>query len=116
MQTPYLERLHAAGVAPEAVDYVFCTHLHVDHVGWNTRRADGRWVPTFPNARYLFHRKEWEFWKDTLDDAQAAVMEDSVRPIVDAGLATLVDADHVIEDGVLERPPRPARARGRDHG
>jgi len=104
MQTPYLERLRAAGVAPDAVDYVFCTHLHVDHVGWNTRRADGRWVPTFSNARYLFHRKEWEFWKDTLDDAQAEVMQDSVRPIVDAGLATMVDADHVIEDGVRLTP------------
>jgi glyoxylase-like metal-dependent hydrolase (beta-lactamase superfamily II) len=72
MQTPYLERLLGAGVAPEAVDYVLCTHLHVDHVGWNTRQADGRWVPTFPNARYLFHRKEWEFWKDTLDEALRA--------------------------------------------
>lgn len=61
---PYLERLAAVGVAPEAVDFVVCTHLHVDHVGWNTRLVGGRWVPTFPRATYLFARAEWEFWRE----------------------------------------------------
>lgn len=106
MQTDYRKRLIAAGVNPEAVDYVFCTHLHVDHVGWNTHRKDGQWVPTFPNARYLFHRGEWEHWKHSKDDNQVEVMNDSVRPIVNAGLATMVEQDHVIADGiVLEYTP-----------
>ena len=56
MQTDYLKRLKRAGVNPEAVDVVFCTHMHVDHVGWNTYLKDGKWVPTFPNAKYLFHQ------------------------------------------------------------
>ena len=62
LQTPFLERLRAAGTEPEDVDYVMCTHLHADHVGWNTMLKDGRWVPTFPNARYLFARIEYEHW------------------------------------------------------
>ena len=60
LRTGFLDTLRAAGVAPEAVDVVICTHLHVDHVGWNTRLDNGRWVPTFPRARYLFARREWE--------------------------------------------------------
>ena len=60
---PYLANLAAAGFVPEGIDYVLCTHLHADHVGWNTRLLDGRWVPTFPNARYLFARQEWEHWR-----------------------------------------------------
>jgi Sigma-70 region 3/Metallo-beta-lactamase superfamily len=60
---PYLANLAAAGFAPEDIDYVLCTHLHADHVGWNTRLLNGRWMPTFPNARYLFAREEWEHWR-----------------------------------------------------
>lgn len=106
MRTDYLQRLIASGVNPEQVDYVFCTHMHVDHVGWNTRLQDGQWVPTFPNARYLFHRKEWEFWKDTQEKNQVEVMQDSVLPILQAGLAVMVEADHSIVDGItLESTP-----------
>jgi glyoxylase-like metal-dependent hydrolase (beta-lactamase superfamily II) len=106
MQTDYVDRLTAAGVNPQAVDYVFCTHLHVDHVGWNTHLKDGQWVPTFPNANYLFHRTEWEHWKDSRDDNQAEVMNDSVLPIVNAGLAAMVEQDHMIADGIgLEFTP-----------
>jgi glyoxylase-like metal-dependent hydrolase (beta-lactamase superfamily II) len=104
MRTDYLQRLIASGVNPAEVDYVFCTHMHVDHVGWNTHLDNGTWVPTFPNARYLFHEKEWEFWKDTKDDNQAEVMHDSVLPIVQAGLAVMVEADHVIDDGIRLEP------------
>ena len=100
MRTDYPERLAAAGVAPEEVDFVFCTHMHVDHVGWNTRLDNGRFVPTFPNARYLFHRTEWEHWRQTEEEIQAEVVKDSLLPIVDAGLAEMVESDHVIEDGV----------------
>src|SRR5262245_31392282 len=61
---PWLDTLRSAGVAPEDVDVVLCTHLHVDHVGWNTRLENGRWVPTFPNARYLISQREWEYWRE----------------------------------------------------
>ena len=59
-ENPYLDRLRAAGASPEDIDYVFCTHLHSDHVGWNTRLENGRWVPTFPNAKYLFSKTDFE--------------------------------------------------------
>ena len=104
MRTDYPERLAAAGVVPEEVDYVFCTHMHVDHVGWNTRLDSGRFVPTFPNAKYLFHRTEWEHWKETEEEIQAEVVKDSLLPIVDAGLAEMVEDGHVIEDGVRLLP------------
>ncbi|MGE0385381.1 MAG: MBL fold metallo-hydrolase [Gammaproteobacteria bacterium] len=100
LDTPYLERLQAAGAAPGEIDFVFCTHLHVDHCGWNTRLVDGRWVPTFPNARYLFSRREHDYWQahdtyvpgmDTSLEVNVGVFADSVRPVVEAGLAQLVD-------------------------
>ena len=72
LQRPFLDDLRAAGFAPESIDTVVCTHLHVDHVGWNTRLDDGRWVPTFPHARYLFAPREWEHWSATNEDAHAA--------------------------------------------
>ncbi|PTD16808.1 MBL fold metallo-hydrolase [Sphingomonas fennica] len=102
-RTPYLERLRAAGVAPEDVTHVLCTHLHVDHVGWNTRLLDGRWVPTFPNARYLFSRRESEFWDTRSGEGgrlpiNDGVFEDSVRPIIEAGLADLIDPPHALTD------------------
>jgi glyoxylase-like metal-dependent hydrolase (beta-lactamase superfamily II) len=65
LDTPYLDRMAAAGVNPADVDFVFCTHLHCDHCGWNTRRENGRWVPTFPNARYLFVGSEIARWGAT---------------------------------------------------
>ena len=60
---PWMDNLRACGVTPEEIDVVLCTHLHTDHVGWNTRLEDGRWTPTFPNARYLFHEKEYAYWQ-----------------------------------------------------
>jgi glyoxylase-like metal-dependent hydrolase (beta-lactamase superfamily II) len=88
LSMPYLERLAAAGYPAKTIDTVFCTHLHVDHVGWNTRLVDGAWVPTFEKARYLFGRTEYDYWKVHRDNPfEAAVFDDSVKPIVDAGLA-----------------------------
>ena len=89
----WLDDLRAAGVAPEDVDYVLCTHLHVDHVGWNTRKVDGRWVPTFPRAKYVFVGDEWEFWKHESAEGRDhdGCIDDSVLPIVEAGRAVFVD-------------------------
>ncbi|HXH83382.1 MAG TPA: MBL fold metallo-hydrolase [Candidatus Tectomicrobia bacterium] len=104
LRTPFLDDLAAAGVPPERVDVVVCTHLHVDHVGWNTRLDAGRWVPTFPRARHLFARREWEHWSREGDDDSRRVMEDSVRPVLDAGLADLVETDHRISDELWLEP------------
>ena len=93
--TPFLEMISAAGFAPDSIDTVLCTHLHVDHVGWNTKLVDGKWMPTFPKARYVFGRTEYEYWRDhsTAPDKQA-VFNDSVKPIVDADRADLIPSDH----------------------
>ena len=86
LDTPYIERFGATGIRPEQVDYVFCTHLHHDHCGWNTQLRDGRYVPTFPNARYPFVRREYERW-DTRQpghkpvDYNIGVFEQSVLPV-----------------------------------
>jgi len=102
---PYLENLAQAGLRPEDIDLVMCTHLHFDHVGWNTRLQDGSWVPTFPKARYLFGRRDFEFFSTQRHEAlHREAFADSVAPILDAGLADLVDADsrvhREIGDGV----------------
>jgi len=92
---PFLEKLTAAGFAPDSIDTVLCTHLHVDHVGWNTRLERGKWLPTFARARYVFGRTEYEYWRDHSEEpAHAAVFNDSVKPIVDAGKAELVESNH----------------------
>ncbi|MFE3502266.1 MBL fold metallo-hydrolase [Kitasatospora sp. NPDC059160] len=92
LRTDYLERLTAAGFAPETVDLVVLTHLHADHVGWNTRWEDGAWVPTFPAARYLTARAEREFWAGyDMDEARAQMFRDSVLPVERAGQLDLVD-------------------------
>ena len=102
----FLHDLQIAGVAPDAVDIVLCTHLHIDHVGWNTRLENGRWVPTFPRARYLFGRKDWEYFStnDAAAGAGRDVIDESVRPVVEAGQVDLIDGTHAIEDGVLVEP------------
>ncbi len=98
----YLDNLTALGVTPDDIDYVMCTHLHVDHVGWNTRLVDGRWVPTFPNARYLMSAAEVE-WTRSLDDPPADYL-DSVLPVIEAGQADLVAGDHALDDEVWLEP------------
>jgi glyoxylase-like metal-dependent hydrolase (beta-lactamase superfamily II) len=103
-QGRFLEDLAEAGFARERVDTVLCTHLHVDHVGWNTMLKHGKWVPTFPNARYLFGRREWEHWSRHGGEGERAVQADSVRPILDAGLAQLVEMDHRLTPEVFLEP------------
>lgn len=104
LDTPFLERLEHAGFPRESIDFVLCTHLHVDHCGWNTMLVEGRWVPTFPNARYLFARGEVEFALAETDGDAPAIFADSVQPILDAGLAELVEPGHVIVEGVTLKP------------
>lgn len=100
LSTQFLEHLGAAGWSREDVDAVVCTHLDVDHIGWNTMLEDGEWVPTFPKARYLIGRKEYDFWKDIDEAEQVAAMSDSIKPVFDAGLVELVEQDHVISPEV----------------
>jgi glyoxylase-like metal-dependent hydrolase (beta-lactamase superfamily II) len=102
---PYLDTMTAAGFAPESIDTVLCTHLHVDHVGWNTRLVDGRWVPTFAQARYVFGKTEYEYWRDYREEPdKVAVFNDSVKPIADAGKADLVASDARFSDEITLIP------------
>lgn len=106
---PWLERLREVGVAPEEVDFVMCTHLHADHVGWNTRLENGRWVPTFPNARYLFGRTEFQRWdlRSPNYDGPAHndfVFEDSILPVAEAGQMVLIDDGHTVDDMLVVEP------------
>jgi len=110
LNVPYIARLAAAGVKPEDIDMVMCTHLHVDHVGWNTRLDNGRWVPTFPNAKYVWSKTDFDYFSGIDRDPQkgpaiGGAMRDSVFPIVEAGLVTMVDdRAQAIEDGISIEP------------
>jgi glyoxylase-like metal-dependent hydrolase (beta-lactamase superfamily II) len=103
---PWADALAAEGLTAEDVDYVFCTHLHIDHTGWNTKLVDGRWVPSFPNAKYVFHKGEYAAWealaKEGVDRPGGAggVWRMNCEPIVAAGQALLVDEDFRLDDGI----------------
>jgi glyoxylase-like metal-dependent hydrolase (beta-lactamase superfamily II) len=105
---PYLQRLAGAGLTPADIDFVCCTHLHGDHVGWNTRLEDGRWVPTFPNARYLFAAGEVEYWETyhRVDPGNPFIRPwtDSVLPVIEAGRVDRVASDHEILPGIRLQP------------
>ncbi|MEM7744720.1 MAG: MBL fold metallo-hydrolase [Pseudomonadota bacterium] len=96
----WLQRLQAMGMQPEQVTHVLCTHLHSDHSGWNTRLLDGRWVPTFPNARYIFAKAEVAH----AEANETELYAENVLPVIAAGQADLVETDHQIEDGVWLEP------------
>jgi len=101
LQTRFLADLTAAGYARETIDTVICTHLHVDHVGWNTMLDGGSWVPTFPSARYLMGRVEFDHWTSQHDrEDMEAIIADSVAPVWEAGLVDLVETDHRICDEI----------------
>lgn len=115
LDVPYLERLEAAGVRAQDVDYVLCTHLHVDHCGWNTQLRNGKWVPTFPNAKYIFSQTEYDQWNpqdptypkagmNPTSGVNAGVFEDSVLPIVEHGLAQMVTGRHAIDRNLSIEP------------
>jgi glyoxylase-like metal-dependent hydrolase (beta-lactamase superfamily II) len=96
LQNDFLGDFAAAGFDREKIDVVLCTHLHVDHVGWNTMLVNDTWVPTFPNARYLLARDEFEHWRNDDEEFQQVIMGDSVMPVFDAGLVDLVDTTHQV--------------------
>lgn len=106
---PWLDNFRAAGLRFESIDYVFCTHLHIDHTGWNTMLRDGRWVPTFPNAKYIFHKEEYAYWEAAtrrgahppgaiLVGGAQNVWTFNCLPIVEAGQALLVDDTFELDD------------------
>jgi glyoxylase-like metal-dependent hydrolase (beta-lactamase superfamily II) len=100
----YMRALAAAGFAVGDIDFVMCTHLHTDHVGWNTRLENGRWVPTFPNARYVFGKAEFDYWREQNATAEVPPFVDSVLPIVEADKAEIVRDDYAIGDHVRILP------------
>lgn len=111
LNTPWLERLAEAGCRPEEIDFVLCTHLHVDHVGWFTRLENGNWIPTFPQARYLIDALEYDNWNPKTRwlpplGINANCFEDSVTPVMDAGLMTLIAPPHRVADGIVIVPAR----------
>lgn len=103
LDTAFLDNLAAAGVSPDDVDLVINTHLHIDHVGWNTRLDGSTWVPTFPNATYLMPQRDFDFWNPANGHKPAAsrgslnVFEDSVAPVHQAGLTHLWDETYQID-------------------
>ena len=106
LNTPYIERLAEVGVSPEDIDIVLCTHLHSDHCGWNTQLRNGKWVPTFPNAKYLFSRLEHERWKPQpgSNSGRVELYNDSVLPVIESKQAVLLDGIHEIDDTLKVEP------------
>lgn len=100
----FMDGLRSAGVDRHEIDIVLCTHLHYDHIGWNTMLEGGRRVPTFPNARYLFGRTEYEYWTALDETDFPTTLAECVQPILDAGLASFVESDHRITDEVALMP------------
>jgi glyoxylase-like metal-dependent hydrolase (beta-lactamase superfamily II) len=109
LEVPFLERLAAVGFQPQDIDLVVCTHLHHDHCGWNTHLRDGKWVPTFPNARYILRQEEFDRWGKDLSSyppfaLNPGVFERSVEPVVEAGLADLITGSHRLTPGLVVEP------------
>jgi glyoxylase-like metal-dependent hydrolase (beta-lactamase superfamily II) len=117
LDTPYLDRLAAAGARPQDIDYVMCTHLHHDHVGWNTQLRDGSWVPTFPNARYVISKPDFEYYRkldadpDKTEPVEFGTFRECVLPIVEAGRADLVTGPHRLDE-FLDIIPAPGHSAG----
>ena len=107
-KTPWKDGFKALGLKLTDIDYVFCTHLHIDHCGWNTTLKDGRWVPTFPKAKYVFHKREYAAWEklngQDASDKRAKTWAMNCEPVVAAGQALLVDDDYQLDDCITLTP------------
>jgi glyoxylase-like metal-dependent hydrolase (beta-lactamase superfamily II) len=110
-KSPWVDGFKKAGLTYEDVDYVFCTHLHIDHSGWNTTLVNGRWTPTFPKAKYVFHKREYAAWEEAAAKSDPRPGSDAGNvfrmnclPIVEAGQALLVDDDYALDDTVWLTP------------
>ena len=105
---PFLDNLKQTGVTPEEVDYVMCTHLHADHVGWNTQQKDGRWVPTFPRAKYVFSKNDLDASQERAKNTETAYIapsyQESVLPVIEAGQAQVVKTDFALDDSLTILP------------
>lgn len=104
---PWLDGFRAQGLRFEDVDYVFCTHLHIDHCGWNTRLENGRWVPTFSKAKYIFHKREYAYWEAASgrgENPPGNVWRYNCLPVVEAGQALLVDDEYALDDTIWLTP------------
>ena len=117
LNTDWLERLVASGIQPDEVDAVVCTHIHLDHVGWNTNLVNGEWLPTFPNATYYMNKTEYEFWNLSETDQtglefNANVFDDSILPVFDRGLVELWDGDGCQVDDSLRLELKPGHTPG----
>jgi glyoxylase-like metal-dependent hydrolase (beta-lactamase superfamily II) len=117
LNTPYLDRLAAAGAKPDEIDLVMCTHLHHDHVGWNTQQKDGKWVPTFPNARYVFSKPDVDYFAKLDADPETAPAElgtfrECVVPVIEAGRADLVSGGAMRLNDFLEIDSAPGHSPG----
>ena len=98
---PWMDNFTKAGLTPEDITHVFCTHLHIDHTGWNTKLVNGRWVPTFPNAKYIFHKDEYAYFEQATKEGKnppGTVWTNNCRPVVEAGQALLVDSTYQLDD------------------
>jgi glyoxylase-like metal-dependent hydrolase (beta-lactamase superfamily II) len=103
IQTTFLDDLKAAGFPAESISTVLCTHLHFDHVGWNTKLVNGKWVPTFPQARYLFGKREYDHWvhlRTTGGYHDFEHLHDSIDPVIEAGLVDFIDPEYEVTDEV----------------
>ena len=107
-KTPWRDGFDKLGLKLEDIDYVFCTHLHIDHCGWNTTLKNGRWVPTFPKAKYVFHKREYAAWEalhgQDPEDKRSKTWKMNCEPVVAAGQALLVDDDYQLDDLVTLSP------------
>jgi glyoxylase-like metal-dependent hydrolase (beta-lactamase superfamily II) len=104
LKLPFMDDLKKSGFTADQIDTVICTHLHVDHVGWNTKLVNDKWVPTFGNAQYVIGGTEWDFFSKTEDAFMKDPVDDSVRPVIERGQAKLVDSNHKITDEVWLEP------------
>jgi glyoxylase-like metal-dependent hydrolase (beta-lactamase superfamily II) len=106
-KAPWREGLRALGLGFEDIDFVFCTHIHIDHCGWNTRLENGRWVPNFPRATYVFQKQEYDFWEAATargDNPPGQVWKMNCEPVMAAGQALLVGDDYALDDTITLSP------------